>query len=437
MRNYLDKVYLSKLGLFLFNTVLFWAVVLAFGLGGTSAKVLFWQYMIIYIVLNLSLYAFRNYDLQKFRTFHQAALSVFSGTFLGIIASLPFLLLFFYARVPKEQMILISLILFFGFLFSQYLFSRLFMKVRRGPGRMLVVGDRDRWDGFVRELSGILGKCMENVTFVDPSEIGPGSHFEGAPCAIVIADHVTPDDPVLNGWSENASAAGCTVEFAPQLAEEYLGRIPMDVAKAYKNYYELVFRMIRPDPSQRVFDLVVSAFGLAATAVLSLVIIPAIIIDSGLPVFFRQKRIGLNGEPFTIHKFRTMKNHISEEPSFADENTSRITKVGAVLRKFRLDELPQLWDVLRGKMSIAGPRPEQPKFVEDFERKIPFYTFRHNLRPGITGWAQINFHYASNLEDTMRKLEYDLYYIKNRNTLLDIQVILKTAETILGMRGAK
>lgn len=437
MRNYLDKVYLSKLGLFLFNTVLFWAVVLAFGFGGTSARILFWQYMIIYIVLNLSLYAFRNYDLQKFRTFHQAALSVFSGTFVGIIASLPFLLLFFYARVPKEQMILISSILFVGFLFSQYLFSRIFMKVRRGPGRMLVVGDRARWDGFVRELTGMLGRSMENVSFVDPSEIGPESRFEGAPCAIVIADHVTPDDPLLNGWSEDASAAGCTVEFAPQLAEEYLGRIPMDVAKSYKNYYELVFRMIHPDPSQRVFDLVVSTFGLAATAVLSLFIIPAIIIDSGLPVFFRQKRIGLNGEPFTIHKFRTMKNHGSHEASFVDSDAGKITRVGNILRRFRLDELPQFYDVLRGEMSIAGPRPEQPHFAAEFNRQIPFYTYRHNLRPGITGWAQINFRYASNLEETARKLEFDLFYIKNRTILLDIQVILKTIETMMGMRGAK
>jgi lipopolysaccharide/colanic/teichoic acid biosynthesis glycosyltransferase len=199
----------------------------------------------------------------------------------------------------------------------------------------------------------------------------------------------------------------------------------------------MAFRMARPAPPQRVFDLVVSTLGLLAAAVLSVVIVPAIIIDSGLPVFFSQKRVGMDGGHFWIHKFRTMKKEPSDEPSFAVDNACRITRVGAVLRKFRLDELPQLWDVLRGKMSIVGPRPEQPAFVEEYEKKIPFYSYRHNLRPGITGWAQINFRYAGNLEEARRKLEYDLYYIKNRNTLLDIQVILKTAETMLGMRGAR
>ena len=132
-----------------------------------------------------------------------------------------------------------------------------------------------------------------------------------------------------------------------------------------------------------------------------------------------------------------MSTRKKKEAAFADEDEERITRTGNFLRKFRLDEIPQLWDVLRGVMSIVGPRPEQPEFVDQFNKEIPFYTYRHKLRPGITGWAQINFKYTSNTDDTRQKLEYDLFYIKNRTTLLDLQIILKTAETMLGMRGAK
>ena len=437
MWDYLNRIFLSKMALFLFNTAVYWAVVLAFGFGGTSARSLFWQYMIIYVVMNLSLYAFRNYDLGRFRSLNRMALSVIAGVVVGVMASIPFLLLFFFTRVPKMQMLFVSLALCVGFFLSHFLFSRLSMAAPRKSRRLVILGDKDRWEGFVDELTGVLGKGVESLSYVDPRQCPPLEPDGGPPSSLVITDHSMFETRKLREWLEETAAKGFAVEFAPQLAEEYLDRIPLEVAQAYRHYYEMAFRMARPAPSQRVFDLVVSTLGLLAAAVLSVVIVPAIIIDSGLPVFFTQKRVGMDGEPFWIHKFRTMKKQAANEPSFAGDNAYRITKVGAVLRKFRLDELPQLWDVLRGKMSIVGPRPEQPEFVREYEDRIPFYNYRHNLRPGITGWAQINFRYAGNLEEARRKLEYDLYYVKNRNTLLDIQVILKTAETMLGMRGAR
>ena len=159
---------------------------------------------------------------------------------------------------------------------------------------------------------------------------------------------------------------------------------------------------------------------------------------SGMPILYRQKRVGLSERPFTIHKFRTMKNPLDEDAAqFADEADDRITPLGRILRKTRLDELPQLWDVLVGNMSIIGPRPEQQEFHERFSRDIPFYRDRTRVRPGITGWAQINFAYASDRAQTARKLEYDLFYIVNQSLLLDLQILLKTVETILGMRGGK
>jgi lipopolysaccharide/colanic/teichoic acid biosynthesis glycosyltransferase len=148
----------------------------------------------------------------------------------------------------------------------------------------------------------------------------------------------------------------------------------------------------------------------------------------------------MNNKKYNMHKFRSMKNATSKEksPAFVTEEEARILNpIGRIIRKTRMDELPQFWDVLIGNMSIIGPRPEQPRFVEQFSDELPFYEYRHHVRPGITGWAQVNFSYAATLEETAKKLEYDLYYVKNWSMLLDLSIILKTIETMLGMRGAK
>ena len=437
MRDYLNRIFLSKLALFGLNTVVYWVVVLNLGFGGASPKALYGQYAIIYVVLNLSLYSFRDYDLGKPRGFHRIALSVFSGVIVGVIASIPFLLLFFYIRVPKMQMLLVSFVLCVGFLATHLAFFRLLALSPGKERRLVIVGERNKWANLVSELSEVFGKTIDSVSYVTTPALPELEETGSVLSSLVITDDTLFEDRQFRDWLKKTTAKGFAVEFAPQLAEEHLDRIPLEIAEAYRHYYEMVFMMARPAPPQRVFDLVVSSFGLLVAAVLSVVIVPAIIIDSGLPVFFTQKRIGLEGEPFSMHKFRTMRKRAGTEASFADDDADLITPLGAILRKFRLDEIPQLWDVLRGEMSVVGPRPEQPEFVAEYEDKIPFYRYRHNLRPGITGWAQINFSYAGNLEEASRKLEYDLYYIKNRNTLLDIQVILKTVETMLGMRGAK
>jgi lipopolysaccharide/colanic/teichoic acid biosynthesis glycosyltransferase len=191
------------------------------------------------------------------------------------------------------------------------------------------------------------------------------------------------------------------------------------------------------EPMQRVLDILVAVPGLLVTAALSLFIIPAIVLESGFPVFFRQTRIGQGCRPFTMRKFRTMRVHTRRKDATADEEDSHITRAGRMLRKFRLDELPQLWDVLMGKMSIVGPRPEMRVFHQRCAERIPFYEYRLKLKPGITGWAQVNFKHTSTEEDYVQKTEYDLYYVKNRTLLLDLQIILLTAETMLGMRGSR
>jgi len=163
----------------------------------------------------------------------------------------------------------------------------------------------------------------------------------------------------------------------------------------------------------------------------------AILLLDGQPVFYRQKRKGLRDEVFEVVKFRTMKNREEAGSDYTGEKDERITLLGRILRPSRIDELPQLWNVLVGEMSLIGPRAEWVKLVEKYEKEIPYYALRHEVRPGLTGWAQVNFPYGSNLEDTREKLRYDLYYIRNHSFLLDFQIVLKTIYVVLAKVGGK
>ncbi len=183
---------------------------------------------------------------------------------------------------------------------------------------------------------------------------------------------------------------------------------------------------------KRIIDVVFSALFLVVSLPLWPIIALAIKINSRGPVFYTQKRVGQNEEVFSLYKFRSMIAQAEkDEPLWATENDQRITRTGRVLRKLHLDEWPQFFNVLKGDMSLVGPRPERPEFVDSFRQTISFYSLRHFLHPGLTGWAQVNYPYASSREATIRKLEYDLYYIYHASLLLDLQILLKTAQNIL------
>ena len=162
----------------------------------------------------------------------------------------------------------------------------------------------------------------------------------------------------------------------------------------------------------------------------------AIVIDSGRPVFFRQDRIGFRGRRFKVIKLRTMlQNAEKSGPQFAVQDDPRVTRVGRFLRRSRLDEVPQLLNVLRGEMSLIGPRPERPAFVENFKELIPYFAYRHSVRPGITGWAQVSYGYTDDTNGSLEKLSYDLYYIKHHNVVLDAKILLLTIKTVIQREG--
>ncbi len=158
----------------------------------------------------------------------------------------------------------------------------------------------------------------------------------------------------------------------------------------------------------------------------------------GGSILYKQVRVGLAGKPFYIYKFRSMRSDAEKHGTqWAKENDNRITKVGSFIRKYRLDELPQLYNVLRGDMGFVGPRPERPEFVERLTAELPFYAERHAVKPGLTGWAQLCYPYGASTEDALEKLKYDLYYVKHRSFLLDMLIFVQTAEVVLFKKGAR
>jgi sugar transferase (PEP-CTERM system associated) len=191
--------------------------------------------------------------------------------------------------------------------------------------------------------------------------------------------------------------------------------------------------------AKRLFDVLVSAIILAFTAPLIMLTAIAVKIESKGPAFFRQTRVGQYGQAFDVLKLRSMRSdaEIAGQAIWALENDPRITRIGRIIRKLRIDELPQSWSVLKGEMSFVGPRPERPQFVTDLEQRIPFYAERHMVKPGITGWAQINYPYGASLEDARHKLEYDLYYTKNYTPFLDLLILLQTVRVVLWPEGAR
>ena len=188
---------------------------------------------------------------------------------------------------------------------------------------------------------------------------------------------------------------------------------------------------------KRAFEVLLIIVTAPVTLTLGALTAVAILVDSGAPVLFTQVRIGQRGRPFRLHKFRSMRPDAEPHglPVWATAGDPRITRVGRLIRRMRLDELPQLWDVFRGRMSLIGPRPERPEFVAKLASELPLYHARALVRPGLTGWAQVRYSYAGSIEANLAKLEYDLYYVRHVGALLDLGIALRTIAVVLGLKG--
>jgi len=233
---------------------------------------------------------------------------------------------------------------------------------------------------------------------------------------------------------------GVSFDHLASVYEEYTGKIAVENLRPSWLIFSPGFRKSRVlAAGKRVLDILAAVVGLILAAPAMALVALATRLTSPGAVLYHQNRVGQHGRIFTVHKFRSMRENAESDtgPVWASKDgDTRVTRVGLWLRRSRLDELPQLWNVLKGDMSFVGPRPERPEFVTDLSRQIPFYGQRHIVRPGLTGWAQISYSYGASVEDALQKLQYDLYYIKNLSLSLDVFIILNTVKTVLLRKGA-
>jgi sugar transferase (PEP-CTERM system associated) len=325
----------------------------------------------------------------------------------------------------------------------------------RGPERVLVVGTAPTGISLVREIIvrpelnlkviGFLDEKGENIgkSLVNPGIIGAARDLQ----EIVIKERI---DRVVLALKERRGHTpvrellhlkfdGVGVEDAHTMNEKIMGRIFLDHLSPSWLILSEGFRKSRLLlAAKRVCDFLVASMLLILALPIMVLIAVAIWLETGSPVLFRQERTGLGGKPFEILKFRSMRQDAEEGgPAWAADGDKRVTRVGGKLRKFRLDELPQLINVFRGEMSLVGPRPERPYFCKMLEEVSPYFILRHSVRPGITGWAQISYHYGGTVEQSKTKLEYDLFYIKHLSFMLDLAILFGTAKVMLSGHGAK
>ncbi len=222
--------------------------------------------------------------------------------------------------------------------------------------------------------------------------------------------------------------------------ERECGQVKLDSLNASWMVFNDGFNQsVARDAVKRIFDIAVSTILLLLTAPIMLLTMLLIKLEDRGPAFYSQERVGENDQVFTIHKFRSMRIDSEKDgkPRWAAANDDRITRVGRVIRKIRVDELPQIINVLRGDMSFVGPRPERPFFVQKLTSEIPYYSVRHCMKPGITGWAQVQYDYGSSVDDAVEKLQYDLYYVKNHSLFLDVLILFQTVQVVLLGKGAR
>lgn len=414
-----------------------------------------WFYFLplIWLVLMVELY-----DVHRSSDWGRTIRGVALAALLGLAL---YLALYFYYVVPPKSMLprlgVASFLITVSVL--TLLWRRLYIQVFTAPQfmrRVLLVGGGKSGEMLLKVINSLKTKPFALIGIIDDDHSKLGNFVGG--CQVIGSSEqllclvqenniseiiVAITGEMCGGMFQallDAQEVGVDIVRMPTVYEELLGRVPILVLETnwiLRSFVDELrvsgfFLLVK-----RLFDILGGLVGTLAMLVFLPFISLMTIIDDGFPIFYSQTRCGTGGQPYEIIKFRTMRRDAEADgqPRWAREDDVRATRVGRLLRKTHLDELPQFMNVLRGEMSLVGPRAERPELVEYFQKHIPFYRARLLVKPGITGWAQINFGYASTIDETIAKLEYDLYYIKHRSALMDFIILLRTPPTVFGFRG--
>jgi sugar transferase (PEP-CTERM system associated) len=437
------------------------AVVVAAALRLGYSRVLFdfgllWRGVLIAAVLQISLHYADLYDLRTVRDRRDLVIRLLQA--LGATSVVLAVLYYWLPSliIGRGVFVVASVLIILVIVSWRVAFDYLSLWV--GPAeRLLIVGTNGAAVTLARELFERRGELgVELVGFVDPDPsrvgsplINPGIIGSISDIPDIVKQHKVDRVVVsladargmlsMDALLEMRLHKGVRFDHLASLYEEYTGKIAVENLRPSWFIFSGGFRKGRLlMVAKRTLDLVVAALGLMVLSPIMAMVALAIRISSPGPAVYHQERVGKDGRLFTIHKFRSMRVDAEALTGavWASVDDPRVTPLGRFLRRTRLDELPQLWNVLRGHMSFVGPRPERPEFVDDLAAKIPFYGQRHAVRPGVTGWAQVRHRYGNTIEDSLEKLQYDLFYIKHLSIAFDLFVILETMKTVITRRGS-
>jgi sugar transferase (PEP-CTERM system associated) len=414
---------------------------------------LFWKSVLIALVCQLCLY---YADVNDFgiaddrRELLARILKALGGSSM-ILAALYF---WFPRLVIGHGVVSLAAVLFVALVISWRVTFIWLARVFAPRKRFLIIGTSPTALNFARELQGRDDLGVEIVGFVDPDKSASGTSsvsvigsIEDIP-AIVRARSV---DRVIVSLADargklpmstllQMKLDGVTFDHLPSVYEEYTGKIAVENLRPSWLIFAEGFRKSRGHAIvKRVSDIWFAATALIVLSPVLLLVALAVRLTSRGPVLYHQRRVGQNGQLFFVHKFRSMRADAEAATGAvwaAKKGDARITPLGGFMRRSRIDELPQLWNILCGHMSLVGPRPERPEFVSSLRQQIPFYAQRHIVKPGLTGWAQVRYTYGASVEDAMEKLQYDLFYIKHMSIVLDFMIMLATIKTVILRRGA-
>jgi exopolysaccharide biosynthesis polyprenyl glycosylphosphotransferase len=413
----------------------------------------FYALPLIWLVLMVD-----NYDVHRAADFRKTVRSVLFAAAIGLVLYL--LLYFYYTNPPKSMLPRLGVA---SYLISASILTLawrwLYIRVFTAPQflrRVLLVGGGVTGQRMLEVFNLLKVKPFVLTGIIDDDQDKIGAMIAGHPVIgtseqlleIISANHVDDLIVAITGEMQlcmfqallNAQEKGVELFRMPTLYEDLLSRVPVLSLEAdwiVRSFVDDVRVSGFFEFGKRLLDILGGVIGILGLLIVLPFVALMIVSDDGLPVFYDQTRAGRRGQPYKIIKFRTMRKDAEADGKarWAKEDDLRATRIGRFLRKTHLDELPQIINVLRGEMSLVGPRAERPELMHVFEKHIPFYRARLLVKPGITGWAQVNFGYAATVEETLTKLEYDLYYIKHRGLLLDLIILLRTPAMVLGLRG--
>lgn len=396
------------------------------------------QFAIVDISVVAFIFSFHGFELDTLKSKHLIVISIVIGAFLGVLLGMFLVILVFGAErdIYRNEFIASYIAAIIGFPFLSWMYYRIIMKLIP-PARCLVIGDPGKYGSLMDEIQATShGKVILDGWISSREDANEAiSGIDGKSLMVADLSLYRTLSPVFR----NLEKKGVQKYFITDVAEYWLYRIPLQLVSEYRDHYEILLNQAPISQGKRIMDIILGLVMMTIAAPFILVFGLFTVLNSGFPVIFRQPRVGLYEQLFMFYKMRSLKVDKNAENSENPNKTieSRITLVGRILRKTRIDEFPQFVNILNGTMSVVGPRPEMQVYHDKWIEEIPFYGYRNMVRPGVTGWAQINYGHTTSKDEYIRKTEYDLYYVIHKSILFDIQIIMQTFETFLGMKGGR